>query len=104
MPINAPTYSDFVIIIVWYCVLFIIVVYLSIGNNNSALEYAIDFSRFTDNFKHSENCRHTKQGAHFVTDDQGFLCRKGDELQQEGCCPHDNLLLQNTCMTCVYCL
>lgn len=100
---NTPTFNDFLIIVVWYFALFFVVVYLSVWDDNTTIEHTFNFPNYEENLSKSVNCRHTQQGAHFVTDDQGFFCRKGEELEKSGCCPRDNLLLHNTCMTCVYC-
>lgn len=40
----------------------------------------------TTGYQHSHTCNNTAQGAKFVTDDRGFLCRRLDLDADTGCC------------------
>ena len=47
--------------------------YLSVWDDNTTIEHTFNFPNYEENLSKSVNCRHTQQGAHFVTDDQGFF-------------------------------
>ena len=71
--------EKFLLIVFWYFALFALLVYMSSDSSVPAAD--IPFIDIEFNGNQSINCRHTQQGAHFVTDDRG----KDLEVCEGGC-------------------
>ena len=75
---KAPSFGDLLVVILWYILVLIIIIFAS-GIDNDVVDY-IEASGIFSSSNHTDHCRFTDQGRHFVVDDRGRDNSRNDKL------------------------